>query len=195
MGTGLEGLGVCGFSHVLPLECVGISRRQRLATGSAAPYTGCVMESVGALVLGALSAGAVGVARMEIARLVQGAMTRLARRGWLGQELALVADALARSDEELAEEMERLEPEQRQAAAEQLDDALNYDGPDEAEQRATQALREQAEQLRPALTATVSASGNRGQVVYAAEQATVHAPFSVGRDYIAGQRFEPGRQG
>ncbi len=118
-------------------------------------------------------------------------MTRLARRGRLGQELALVADALARSDEELAEEMQRLEPEQRQAAAEQLDDALDYDGPDEAEQRATQALRQHAEQLRPTLAATVSAPGNRVQVVHAAG----HSPFSVGRDYIAGQGVERGRQG
>ncbi len=167
--------------------------RSQLATARCSPYTGLVMESVGALVVGALSAGAVGVARMEVARLVQGAMTRLARRGRVGQELALVADALARSDEELAAEMERVEPQQAQLAARQLDEALVYDGSDEAEQRATQALREQAEQLRPLLANALSAPGNRGQVVHASGQATVHAPFSVGRDYIAGQRGEPGR--
>ncbi len=128
---------------------------------------------------------------MEVARLVQGAMTRLARRGRVGQELALVADALARSDAELAEEMKRLAPPEAQRAAQQLDEALVYEGPDEAERQATKALREQAEHVVALLSQVSSAPGNRGQVVQASGHATVHAPFQVGRDYIAGRR-EPG---
>ncbi len=128
---------------------------------------------------------------MEAARLVQGAMTRLARRGRVGQELALVADALARSDAELAEEMKRLAPLEAQRAAEQLDEALVYEGPDEVERRATESLREQAEHVRGLLNQGIAAPGNRGQVVQASGHATVHAPFQVGRDYVAG-RHESG---
>lgn len=149
---------------------------------------------MGELVLAALSGGAVGVARMEVARLVNAATRRLARRGRAGEELALIADALARSDEELGAELERLEPEQAQLAARQLDEALVYDGADAAEVQATAALREQAEQLRPLLAQALSAPGNQGQVVQAWGNATVHAPFSVGRDYVVGPVQDSGDQ-
>lgn len=141
--------------------------------------------SVGEVVLGALSGGGALVARVEIARLVQGAVQRLSRRGQVGRELAIVADALGRSDDDVAKEMQRLSEEQRGAAAGQLDQALTYDGPDVTERDATRALGELGEQVRTALSG-VQTSGQVGHVIHATDHATVHAPGAVGRDYIAG---------
>ena len=102
-------------------------------------------------VIAALSGGGAGVARMEIARLVNAAVLRLSGRGRAAGELARVAEAAARSDTDLAEAMDRLSEGGRQAAAGQLAEALAYHGDDPAEQAATAALRQQAEQVRQLL--------------------------------------------
>jgi hypothetical protein len=65
----------------------------------------------------ALSGGGAGVARMEIARLVNTAVLRLSDRGLAAAELARVAEAAARSDADLAEAMDRLTETDRTIAA------------------------------------------------------------------------------
>lgn len=150
------------------------------------------MEPIGELVLAALSGGAGAVARAEVARLVQGGVHRLARRGRVSRELAIVADAVARSDDELAAEMKRLPPGEAIAAARQMDEALSYDGPDEDERKATGELRKHAEAVRGLLSQTQLIHGNHGQVVQASGQAQVHAPFHVARDYHASGESDSG---
>jgi len=103
--------------------------------------------AVGEMIIGALAAGGTSVARMELARLIRSAVTRLSRRGRVARELALVADTAARSDDELAAALDRLPDQDRRIAAEQLDEALSYHGNDTDEARATEALDAEAKQL------------------------------------------------
>ena len=102
-------------------------------------------------VIAALSRGDAAVARMEIARLVNTAVTRLSGRGRAADELAGWPRRPPRSDTDLAEAMDQLSETDRTAAAGQLDEALAYDGTDPAEQAATAELREQAERVHQLL--------------------------------------------
>ena len=159
--------------------------------------------SVAEDVIAALSGGGAAVARMEIARLVNAAVLRLSGRGRVAAELARVAEAAARSDTDLAEAMDRLSEDDRQAAAGQLAQALRYDGDDPAEQAATTELREQAERVRQLLTnhglavtggnPGVAVQHNTGQIVQNTGTSTVHAPFRVGGNYTAGTDTSPPR--
>jgi hypothetical protein len=147
-------------------------------------------------VIAALSGGGVAVARMEAARLVNAAVSRLSARGQVGRELALIADAAARSDTDLAEQMQKMSESDREAAAGQLDEALSYTGDDPHEQAATQQLQQQAEQVHQLLVnrglavtggnTGIAVQHNTGQIVQNTGPGTVHAPFEVGGNYTAG---------
>jgi hypothetical protein len=150
---------------------------------------------IGADIIAALSGGGAAVARMEIARLVSSAVTRLSSRGRMARELARVADVAARSDADLAQEMDRLTPAEQTSAAAQLDEALVYDEDDPDERAATAALVSQAEQVRQLLVnhgliagtnSGVAVTTNTGQIISQSGSGTVHAPFHVGGDYHAG---------
>jgi hypothetical protein len=148
-------------------------------------------------VLAALSGGGVAVVRVEVARLVNAAVLRLSSRGRAGRELALIASAAARSDSDLAEQMQQMSDQDREAAAGQLDEALTYTGEDPHEQAATQQLREQAERVHQLLVnhglaitggnTSIAVQHNTGQIVQNSGAGTVHAPFQVGGNYTAGQ--------
>jgi hypothetical protein len=151
--------------------------------------------NIGADVIAALTGGGAAVARMEIARLLQSGVLRLRNRGGLARELTLVAEAAARSDADLAKEMERLNPDERFKAAAQLNEALAYTGEDPEEQAATEALAAQAGEVHELLvshgliTGTntgVSVGTNAGQIISQSGAGTVHAPFHVRGDYHAG---------
>jgi hypothetical protein len=96
-----------------------------------------------------------------------------------------VAEAAARSDTDLAQAMDRLNQDERRAAARQLADALTYDGDDPAEQAATTELRQQAQQLHQLLTnhglavpgdnPGITVQHNTGQIVQNTGTGTVHA--------------------
>jgi hypothetical protein len=156
-------------------------------------------------VIAALSGGGAGVARMEIARLVNTAVLRLSGRNRAAAELAKVAEAAARSDTDLAEAMDQLTATDRTTAAGQLTEALTYDGTDPAEQTATAQLREQAEQVRQllinhGLTVTganpgIAVQHNTGQIIQNTGPGTVHAPFHVHGNYTAGTQPSAGRPG
>ncbi len=151
---------------------------------------------IGTEVVDALTGGGAAVARMQIARLANAAVSRLSKRGRLAQELAQVADAAARSDSDLAKEMERLSSDERSVAAAQLNDALGYEGDDPDEMAATEALATQAGEVRQLLvnhgliTGTntgVSVGTNTGQIISQTGSGTVHAPFHVSGSYHAGR--------
>ena len=150
---------------------------------------------IGADVIAALTGGGAAVARMEIARLASAAVTRLSSRGRVARELAKVADVAARSDADLAKEMDRLTSAEQTSAAAQLDEALVYDEDDPDERAATAALVSQAEQVRQLLVnhgliagtnSGVAVTTNTGQIITQSGSGTVHAPFHVGGDYHAG---------
>jgi hypothetical protein len=150
---------------------------------------------IGADVIAALTGGGGAVARMEIARLVTGAVTRLSSRGRVARELARVADVAARSDADLAKEMDRLTPAEQSSAAAQLDEALVYDEDDPDERAATEALAAQAREVRQLLVnhgliagtnSGIAVTTNTGQIISQTGSGTVHAPFHVGGDYHAG---------
>lgn len=124
--------------------------------------------AVGEMIIGALAAGGTSVVRMELARLVRSAVTRLSRRGRVARELALVADTAARSDEEFAAALDRLPEQDREIAAGQLDEALSYQGHDVDEAAATKALDADARQLIESLVNHgVVIGDNSGTVVSA----------------------------
>lgn len=124
--------------------------------------------AVGEMIVGALAAGGTSVVRMELARLVRAAVTRLSRRGRVARELALVADVAARSDEEFAAALDRLPAQDREIAAGQLDDALSYEGQDTDEAKATKALDEDAKKLVQTLVGNGMIIGeNRGTAINA----------------------------
>src|SRR3954468_5470060 len=132
---------------------------------------------------------------MEVARLVGAAVTRLSSRGRAARELAKIADAAVRSDADLAAELDRLAPAGQASAATQLDEALIYEGDDPDERAATDALADQAQQVRQLLVnhgliagtnSGVAVTTNRGQIISQAGSGTVHAPFHVSGDYHAG---------
>ena len=140
-------------------------------------------STTGGMIISALAAGGASVARAEIARVIRAAVQRLKDRGQAGQELAVVADALARSDAELAAELTRLPDDGKGKAANQLDAALVYDGPEPVERAATEQLAIQArdlvqmlrEQGRPRIRQSFTVADN----------ARVNAPAVVERDFIA----------
>ena len=124
--------------------------------------------AVGEMIVGAVAAGGTSVVRMELARLVRSAVTRLSRRGRVARELALVADTAARSDDDFAAALDRLPEQDREIAAGQLDEALSYLGNDTDEAAATKALDEDAKQLIQMLTNHgVVIANNSGMVVNA----------------------------
>jgi hypothetical protein len=126
---------------------------------------------------------------------------RLSGRGRTAAELARVAEAVARSDTDLAAAMDRLSAADRLAGAGQLDEALSYDGDDPAEQAATTELRQPAEQVRQLLISHgltvaggdpgVAVQTNTGQIVQNTGMGTVSAPFRVDGNYTAGTDTSP----
>jgi hypothetical protein len=145
---------------------------------------------LGDAIVGALVGGGAAVARSEAARLTQGAMLRLSRRGRAGRELAVIAETLARgSDEGVAAELDRLNEQERTAAGRQLDEALRFDGDDPRERQATDELRELAQHVAQQLNITGPVIGHNTGTVWNVSGGTVHAPGSVGRDYIAGDQI------
>ncbi len=102
------------------------------------------MNSTGELVVHAVACGCSGAVRGEVARLVQGADSRLMRYGHDRAELSVIAGALAHSDKELAVTMAQMPEEIRDAAVRQLDDALLIEGRDSIERMAASNFRREA---------------------------------------------------
>ena len=102
------------------------------------------MTSTGEQVVHAVACGCTGALRAEVRRLVQGADSRLLRYGHDRDELAVIANALAHSDQELAITMAAMSDETRDAAVHQLDDALEIGGNDSIERMAAGNFRAEA---------------------------------------------------
>ena len=103
-----------------------------------------MMDSTGEKVVRAVAHGCTGPLRSEVARLVQGADSRLMRYGHERAEISLIAGALAQSDEKLAATMREMSEQMREAAVRQLDDALAIDGCDSIERMAAANFRREA---------------------------------------------------
>ena len=129
-------------------------------------------------VIAATAGGAVGVARAELARVLHLAVGRLERGGRASRELARIAEAAARTDADLAEEMELLASEDEQAeAAAQLRESLELTGDDDIDLAATLArllgrLEEASAPPAPGIVQHITNSSG-----------TVHAPAIVHGDY------------
>lgn len=102
------------------------------------------MSSTGEQVVHAVACGCTGTLRGEVQRLVQGADSRLLRYGHDRAELAVIANALAHSNQELAITMAAMSDEARDAAVRQLDDALEIGGSDSIERMAAGNFRAEA---------------------------------------------------
>ncbi len=132
------------------------------------------------IILEALTSGGMVLARAEAARVVNAAPRRLSARGEAGKELALVADALARDDADLGDQMDRLTAQQRTTAAQQLNQAATYAGSDSTEQIATHALRDMIDQLAGQVGDT-TVHGGVSICGDATVTGPIHAP-AAGRD-------------
>jgi hypothetical protein len=120
-------------------------------------------------VMGGVASGGVAVARMELARLLRGAVSALRSRGSAGDELGLVLDAVARSDDELAAEYSKLPEAVRSKAAAQLRQVL-----DDPQYHEIAADARRAVDHSPFSSRQVILHGGSGDI---------HAPLHVGGDY------------
>lgn len=107
---------------------------------------------IGQDILDALSRGGVAALRSELAQFLNAAIVRLSRRGKAAQQLALIAEAAARSDEGLAGVMDSLNHQDRVVVARELADALTLPSGAPEDVAATEYLLDRARAVHAQLS-------------------------------------------
>jgi hypothetical protein len=157
-------------------ETVGTSRRYAwCAQKSRVDFDsgGWVSVEIGQDILDALTRGGVSALRAELAQLLNAAIVRLSRRGTAAKQLALVAEAAARSDESLAVAMDNLSHQDRIDATRELIDALTplTDAPEDA--AATEYLLERARAVHAELSLRGLIGDNENSAVAMADRGSI----------------------